>query len=83
MRTTLHIDDKILEKAFELTGVKEKVIAQLPLDFWFILANTKNMNKLSDLSQLTEQQKDLFIIELGEALERAREENSKLKEENT
>jgi transposase len=41
------------------------------------------MNKLSDLSQLTEQQKDLFIIELGEELERAREENSKLKEENS
>ena len=41
------------------------------------------MNKLSDFSQLTEQQKDLFIIELWEALERAREENSKLKEENS
>jgi len=40
------------------------------------------MNKLSDLSQLTEQQKDLFIIELWEALEPAREENSKLKTEN-
>jgi Arc/MetJ family transcription regulator len=47
MRTTLNIDDKLLEKAFQLTGVKEKtVLVRLGLEALIARESSKRLAKL-------------------------------------
>lgn len=47
MRTTLNIDDQILEKASELTGVKEKTaLVRLGLEALIALESAKRLARL-------------------------------------
>ncbi|MCG8639587.1 MAG: type II toxin-antitoxin system VapB family antitoxin [Desulfobacterales bacterium] len=47
MRTTLNIDDKILEKAAFLTGIKEKTaLVRLGLEALITLESSKRLAKL-------------------------------------
>lgn len=47
MRTTLNIDDQILEKASKLTGVKEKTaLVRLGLEALIALESAKRLAKL-------------------------------------
>ena len=47
MRTTLNIDDQILEKASQLTGVKEKTaLVRLGLEALIALESAKRLAKL-------------------------------------
>ncbi len=47
MRTTLNIDDKILEKASELSGIKEKTsLVRLGLEALIVLESSKRLAKL-------------------------------------
>ena len=49
MRTTLNIDDQILEKASQLTGVKEKTaLVRLGLEALIALESAKRLAKLGD-----------------------------------
>jgi hypothetical protein len=47
MRTTLNIDDRLLEKASELTGIKEKTsLVRLGLEALISLESSKRLAKL-------------------------------------
>ena len=47
MRTTLNIDDKIMEKAFQLTGITEKTsLVRLGLEALIALESSKRLAKL-------------------------------------
>ena len=47
MRTTLNIDDMVLAKAMELTGVKEKTaLVRIGLETLIALENSKRLAKL-------------------------------------
>ena len=47
MRTTLNIDDKILEKASTLTGIKEKTsLVRLGLEALIAIESSKRLAKL-------------------------------------
>ena len=47
MRTTLNIDDKILEKASRLTGIKEKTaLVRLGLEALIALESSKRLARL-------------------------------------
>ncbi len=47
MRTTLNIDDKILEEASKLTGIKEKTsLVRLGLEALIALESSKRLAKL-------------------------------------
>ena len=47
MRTTINIDDKILEKAFLLTGIKEKTsLVRLGLEALIARESSKRLAKL-------------------------------------
>ncbi len=61
MRTTLNIDDQILEKASLLTGVKEKTsLVRLGLEALFALESSKRLaqlggseKELNDITRVT------------------------------
>jgi len=47
MRTTLNIDDDVLEKAYRLTGIKEKTaLVRLGLEALIALESSKRLAKL-------------------------------------
>jgi len=53
MRTTLNIDDVILAKAMELTGVKEKTaLVRIGLETLIALENSKRLARLGGTENL-------------------------------